>query len=172
MGDVRRLIDAFYEGDGPEQLEKAARLFLEGGTVWTFGNGGSATDASHLTGELLGKFRRPDRRPLPSAALLDPAVLTAIGNDYGFEHVFARPLAALARPGDVAVGFTTSGASPNVLRALEEAGRRGVRTVAFCGRKHVPADVVLSVDATDPAEVQNVHRVLIHEVCELVDRWA
>ena len=140
--------------------------------MWTFGNGGSATDASHLTGELLGKFRRPDRRSLPSAALVDPAVLTAIGNDYGFEHVFARPLAALARPGDVAVGFTTSGNSPNVLRALEEAAARDVRTVVFCGRKHVSADVVLSVDATDPAEVQNVHRVLIHEVCELVDRWA
>lgn len=147
-------------------------MFLDGGTVWTFGNGGSATDASHLTGELLGKFRRPDRRPLPSAALLDPAVLTAIGNDYGFQYVFSRPLAVLARPGDVAVGFTTSGKSENVLLALREAATRDVRTVAFCGRKRVDADVVLSVDATDPAEVQNVHRILIHEVCHLVDRWA
>ncbi len=172
MGDVGRLIDAFYRAGGAARLAEAARAFLGGGTVWTFGNGGSATDASHLTGELVGRFRRPDRRSIPSAALLDPAVLTAIGNDYGFEHVFSRPLAALARTGDVAVGFTTSGNSRNVLLALEEAAGRGIRTVVFCGRKPVAADVVLPADSTDAAEVQNLHRILIHEVCDLVDRWA
>ncbi|MDQ3915857.1 MAG: SIS domain-containing protein [Actinomycetota bacterium] len=172
MGDLGRLIDAFYGSGGRERLEEAARTFLGGGTVWTFGNGGSATDASHLTGELLGKFRRPDRRSIPSMALVDPAVLTAIGNDYGFRHVFVRPLEALSRPGDVAVGFTTSGESENVLLALASAASRGVRTVAFCGRKRVDADVLLSVDSTDAAEVQNLHRILIHEVCDLVDRWA
>jgi len=118
-------------------VDEAARLIVAayegGGRVLTFGNGGSAADAQHLTGELVGRFKR-ERRPLAAIALsVDPSVVTCIANDYSFEDVFARQVEAHARPGDVAVGYTTSGRSGNVVRGLRAARAAGAKI----GRAHV-----------------------------------
>ncbi len=105
-----------------------------GGTIYLCGNGGSAADAQHIAGEFVGRFRA-ERRALPAVALsTDTSILTCIGNDYSFERVFARQVEALVRPGDVLWAFSTSGTSPNVLAAAEEARRKGARVIAFTGR--------------------------------------
>jgi D-sedoheptulose 7-phosphate isomerase len=138
-----------------------------------FGNGGSAADALHLVAELVGRLRT-ERRPLAAIALAsNPAVATALANDYGFvEAGFARELAGVGQPGDVGVALSTSGRSPNVLRALDVAREAGLRTVAFVGRDHLldgKVDHVISVDATDVAVIQEIHIVLGHALCELVE---
>ncbi len=156
--------------------ELLCRTFAAGGTLWTFGNGGSAADAQHLTGEMIGRYRR-ERRPLPAVTLsTDPTVLTCIANDYVFADVFARQLQALARPGDVVAGFTTSGRSANVVEALRTARDRGATTVLFGGGDGGPAaahaDHLLLVPSTTTARIQELHTFLLHAVSEVVDRWA
>jgi D-sedoheptulose 7-phosphate isomerase len=144
-----------------------------GGSVLVFGNGGSAADAQHFAAELIGRFER-ERRAWPAIALsTDTSALTAIGNDYGFDRVFARQLEALGKPGDVAIGITTSGNSPNVLRALELANDRGLITVALTGRGGEAgrlARVHVRVDEERTARVQEVHITLLHAICELVEK--
>jgi D-sedoheptulose 7-phosphate isomerase len=157
---ARRLIEAF-DGDG---------------RVYTCGNGGSAADAQHLAGELVGRYRR-ERRPLPATALsVDPSVVTCIGNDYSFEDVFARQVRALARAGDVVIGFTTSGRSANVVRALAAARELGATTALFAGGDGAPAldhaDIPLLVPSSTTARVQEMHLLLLHLVIEQVDAWA
>jgi D-sedoheptulose 7-phosphate isomerase len=142
-------------------------------TVVLFGNGGSAADAQHLAAELLGRFRL-DRDPLPALALGASApATTAIGNDYGFEEVFSRPLAALTGPGAVAIGLSTSGRSPNVLRGLEVARAQGATTFAWTGADPGPAgehaDVCLRVPVASTARVQEAHMLVGHILCELVE---
>ena len=156
----RVLIDAF-EGDH---------------IVYTFGNGGSAADAQHLTGELIGHYRR-DRRPLPAVTLTtDATVTTCIANDYAFDEVFARQLSALARPGDVVIAFSTSGQSANVVGGLRAARERGATTVLFGGGDGGPAadlaDHRLIVGSSATPRIQEVHTFLLHAVSELVDAWA
>jgi D-sedoheptulose 7-phosphate isomerase len=152
--------------------------FEAGGRLYTFGNGGSAADAQHLAAELIGRYKR-DRRPLPAVALsVDPSVVTCIANDYAYEDVFARQVEALARPGDVVAGFTTSGRSENVVRGLSAARRAGATTVLFGGgtagggaaAEH--ADVALVVPSTTTARVQEMHLLLLHVLSEGVDAWA
>jgi D-sedoheptulose 7-phosphate isomerase len=148
--------------------------FANGGQVLVFGNGGSAADAQHLAAEFVGRFAR-DRRALAAIALsADTSVLTSISNDYGYETVFARQIEALGRRGDIAVGISTSGKSLNVLAALQTAKSRGLTTVAFTGRDGGPigtaADLHVNVPHQVTARVQEVHRTLIHVVCELVER--
>jgi D-sedoheptulose 7-phosphate isomerase len=155
-----RLIEAF-EGDG---------------RVFTCGNGGSAADAQHLAGELVGRYKR-ERRPLPATALsVDPSVVTCIGNDYSFEDIFARQVQALVRPADVVIGFTTSGRSENVVRALAAARELGATTVLFSGGEAKPAvehaDLALVVPSTATARIQEMHLLLLHLVIEQVDAWA
>ncbi|HZT15462.1 MAG TPA: SIS domain-containing protein [Gaiellaceae bacterium] len=150
--------------------------FERGGRVYTFGNGGSAADSLHLAEELVARFRR-ERRPLPAQSLAaDPTALTCIGNDYEFAEVFARQLRAFARPGDVAVAFSTSGRSENVVRGLVAARDAGATTVLFGGGEGGPAaahaDVALLVPSADTARVQEVHVLLLHLVLEEVDAWA
>jgi D-sedoheptulose 7-phosphate isomerase len=145
-----------------------------GGMVLTFGNGGSAADAQHLAAELVCRFAR-ERRALGAVALsTDTSVLTAVGNDYGFDRVFARQVEALGRPGDVAVGISTSGRSPNVVKALEAARARRLRTIALTGRDGgaagAAAEIHVNVPDGSAARVQEVHRTLIHVICELVER--
>ena len=145
--------------------------YRRGGTLLTFGNGGSAADAQHLAAEMVGRFAR-ERRPLAAVALtVDSSALTSIGNDYGFEQVFARQVRALAGPGDVVVGISTSGTSPNVLAGLHEARDAGARTVLFTGATDRPgvADHCLAVPSTSTARVQEVHVFLLHLLSELVD---
>jgi D-sedoheptulose 7-phosphate isomerase len=160
------------------QVDAAATLLIDayrgGGRVVVFGNGGSAADAQHLTGELVGRFAR-ERRPLPALALsVDPSVVTCIANDYSFDDVFARQVEAHARPGDVAVGYSTSGRSENVLRALRAAQTAGAATIVFTGAGGSPelADVALIVPSSSTARVQELHLLLMHLIVEQVDEWA
>jgi len=145
-----------------------------GGKVLIFGNGGSAADAQHFACELVGRFLR-DRRALPAIALTaDTSAVTAIANDYGFDRVFVRQIEALGRTGDVAIGISTSGSSPNVLAGIEAAKARGMKTVAFTGGGGGPigaaADVHVNVPHDLTPRVQEVHRTLIHAVCDLIER--
>jgi D-sedoheptulose 7-phosphate isomerase len=145
-----------------------------GGTVLIFGNGGSAADAQHMAAELVGRFQR-ERRALAAISLTtDTSVLTAIGNDYGFDRVFSRQVEAVGRPGDVAFGISTSGGSANIRQALETAAARGLRTIALTGRDGgavgAAAQIHINVPESSTARVQEVHRTLIHVICELVER--
>jgi D-sedoheptulose 7-phosphate isomerase len=149
------------------------RSLRAGGTLWLFGNGGSAADAQHIAAEFVGRFRA-ERRPLPAAALtVNTSTLTAIANDYGFEEVFARQLRAQARAGDVALGISTSGRSANVVRGLEEATRLGVHPTGLTGGDggdlaRVAAECI-AVQAPSTARIQECHLVIGHVLAELVE---
>jgi D-sedoheptulose 7-phosphate isomerase len=148
--------------------------FSEGGKLLVFGNGGSAADSQHMAAELVGRFAR-ERAGLPAVALAtDTSFITSLGNDYGFERVFARQIDALGRRGDVAHAISTSGASPNVLHAQEVARTRGLRTIALTGRDGGTigraAEIHINVPDASTARVQEVHITLIHAICELLDR--
>ncbi len=144
------------------------------GAVLVCGNGGSAADAQHFVAELVGRFGR-ERRALRAVALsTDTSILTAIGNDYGFERVFARQVEAHGRAGDVLVGISTSGQSPNVLAAIEVARALGMRTIALTGRDGgvlgTRADIHVNVPEPETARAQEVHITLLHAMCELIER--
>ena len=155
-------------------LAEAIVVALRAGhTVLVFGNGGSAADAQHVVAELVGRFVK-NRRAWPAVALTtDTSILTAVGNDFGFDQVFARQIEALGRPGDVAIGITTSGDSPNVLRGLEAAAARGLVTAVLTGRSGGAAGTLarihLNVPETMTARIQEAHMTMLHLVCELVD---
>lgn len=145
-----------------------------GGRVILMGNGGSAADAQHIAAELVGRFRL-ERRPLPAISLCtDPSVVTALGNDYGYDRVFARQVEAIAAPGDVVVGITTSGRSPNVIRALAAARARGCHTVGLTGKSRGEmegvCDILISVPSDETARIQEAHTTIGHAICELVER--
>jgi D-sedoheptulose 7-phosphate isomerase len=159
-------------------LEDATRVVCEavlaGRTVFTFGNGGSATQAQHFAAELIVRYKA-DRIALPSIALTaDSAVLTALTNDYEFGALFERQIEALGRGGDVAFGLSTSGKSPNVLRALAAARRKGLATILLTGQKGQDEaanwDVGLVVPTDETAHVQELHLAAIHLICQEVDR--
>lgn len=163
------------QADGP--AARGAQIIrdavLAGRQVLVFGNGGSATDAQHFAAELVVRFVRARRAVAALALTTDGAVLTAAGNDLGFEAVFARQIEALGRPGDVAVAITTSGRSANVTAAVQAARARGLQTVALTGRGGGDlvglAEVVVDVPATSTARIQEVHRTWIHAVCEWIE---
>jgi D-sedoheptulose 7-phosphate isomerase len=182
--EIRRLFDDSVRvtaAAGEKLAEPIARAvelmvacYRAGGGVFIFGNGGSAADAQHIVGELVGRFLK-ERRGLKAQALTtDSSVLTSVGNDYGFEAVFARQLAANAAAGDVAIGISTSGDSPNVVAALRTARRMGLKTIALTGagggRCAEFADVLLDVPETLTPRVQEAHAVVYHVICELVER--
>ena len=158
-------------------LDAAAAMIAAlkgGGKLLVFGNGGSAADAQHVAAELVGRFER-ERRGLAAIALTtDASVLTSVANDYAFERVFARQVEALGRPGDVALGITTSGASANVVTALETATALGLQTIALTGRDGGAAGraaaIHVNVPSASAARVQEVHRTLLHVMCDLVER--
>jgi D-sedoheptulose 7-phosphate isomerase len=144
-----------------------------GGKVLFAGNGGSAADAQHMAGEFVSRFAF-DRPGMAAIALTtDTSILTAIGNDYGYEKLFERQVQALGRSGDVLVAYTTSGQSPNILRALEAARSRGIVTVGFTGNRGGPivelCDHLLAVPSADTPKVQEGHLVLGHILCGLVE---
>lgn len=154
----------------------AGRAIIEslegGGKVICFGNGGSATQASHLAGELVGRFRAT-RRPLPAISLpSDAGTMTCIGNDFGYPAVFDRQMAAFAQPGDVAIGLTTSGKSENVVRALLVARARHAVTIALTGSAGLigeTADHLLAVPSSNTAHIQEIHLMVIHAWCVAID---
>lgn len=157
-----------------ESIAKAMTATLHsGGQILWCGNGGSAGDSQHLAAEIVGRFRR-ERRGLPSIALTtDTSILTAVANDYGYEAVFARQVQALGRPGDLLVGISTSGNSPNVVCAIEQARTNGLTTVAFTGlgggRMATLADHLFAVDAKETARVQEMHILAGHMLCDWLE---
>jgi D-sedoheptulose 7-phosphate isomerase len=159
------------------QVEGVARAVIDaygrGGRVFSFGNGGSAADAQHLAAELVGRYKR-DRRSLPAVALtVDPSVVTAIGNDYSFEDLFARQVEGLVGEGDVVFGFTTTGRSENVLRGLAAARSAGATTILFSGGDGAAdADHALVVPSSTTARVQEMHLLLMHLLLDQIDAWA
>jgi len=163
---------------GPALL--AARTMADavraGRKLLVFGNGGSAADAQHLSAELVGRFQK-ERAALPALALtVDTSVLTSVANDYSFKQVFARQVEALGRPGDVALGISTSGESPNVVAGLHAAKAQGLKTIALTGRDGgsvgQAADIHVNVPDQNPARVQEVHRTLMHVMCEVIEEDA
>jgi D-sedoheptulose 7-phosphate isomerase len=150
--------------------------FRNGGKLLIAGNGGSAADAQHIAGEFLSRLRF-DRNPLPAIALTtDTSVLTAVGNDYGYEHLFERQIRGLGREGDVFVGISTSGRSPNVLAALEAARKLAMKTIAFTGAApganamRAFSDIVLAAPTEDTPLIQQIHITAAHAICEIVER--
>ena len=166
----------FIESDGKkilELVERTRECFSRGGKLLIFGNGGSAADAQHLAAELVNRFRR-ERAPLPAIALTtDTSILTAVGNDYSFELVFVKQIEALGRPGDIALGISTSGKSPNVIRALSRAKELGLYTVGLTGgdggRLPEVADLVLIVPAKETPRIQEGHLLFLHIFSELLE---
>lgn len=175
LADHQRTIAALADLAG--DLERIAGLMIQaltsGGRIFWLGNGGSAADSQHLASELVGRFER-ERPGLAAIALTtDSSALTAIGNDYGFEQVFARQVEALCRPGDLVIGISTSGNSPNVLRALERARDLGIATAALSGRdggclKDL-AEACLIAPADNTARIQEAHLLAGHILCDLVE---
>jgi len=150
------------------------KVLTSGGKLLVMGNGGSAGDAQHLAAEFVGRFLM-ERRALPAIALTtDTSILTAIGNDYGFDDVFKRQVEALANPGDVLIGISTSGNSPNVRRALEAGKKIGATTIGLLGRTGgeigAIVDVGLVVPSFDTPRIQEAHLLIIHILCELVEK--
>jgi len=153
-----------------EAITRALKLE---GTVYLCGNGGSAADAQHIAGELVGRFNR-ERRALSAVALsTDTSVLTSIANDYAYEDVFARQVEALVRAGDILWGFSTSGASANVVKAAQAAKERGACVIAFTGAADSEleqiADICFCAEAESTARSQEIHQLAYHIVCDLVE---
>jgi D-sedoheptulose 7-phosphate isomerase len=157
-----------------EDLARRLRSSLDaGGKIVLMGNGGSAADSQHIAAELVGRFKR-DRGGLAALALTtDTSILTSVGNDYGFEHIFARQVGALCGPEDVLVGISTSGNSGNVIRAVEEGRRLGVYTVGLLGgdggRLAGLCDFALIAPSADTPRIQEIHILIGHILCELLE---
>ena len=184
--DIRRIVEEstalkerFFAESAPVLLDVGAKMaesLLGSGRVLAFGNGGSAADAQHLVGELVGHFRG-ERRALPALALgTDPTVLTAIGNDMGFDAVFRRQIEAHGRPGDVAIGISTSGRSPNVVEGLRAARDRGLVAVGLTGNGGGSlvglVHHLVDVPHDDTARIQEVHGMVVHVLCQIVEEAA
>lgn len=152
--------------------DKLAHCLDAGGKILFFGNGGSAADSQHLAAEFVNRFQL-ERRPLGAIALTtDTSVITSIGNDYHFDDIFSKQVAALGRPPDVAWGLSTSGNSPNVVKALQLARKTGLTTIAMTGRGgrlSAAADVALTVQSNVTARIQETHITMGHILCELVE---
>lgn len=154
-------------------VQLIAQAFREGKKVILFGNGGSAMDASHIAAEFVNRFLM-ERPPLPAIALnTDAAVLTSISNDYDFSQVYSKQLSALGHEGDVVIGISTSGNSPNVIKAIDVAKKNGMKTVIFTGgtggKMAAMADVTFIVPTKVTARVQETHITLGHAICQMVD---
>jgi D-sedoheptulose 7-phosphate isomerase len=177
MAQAAAIKQQMAQGVFAEQAVEVAQVMLKslrsGGKVIFFGNGGSAQDAGHLAAELMGRFAF-DRPGLPAISLPDAtAAMTAIGNDYSYDEVFARQVLGVGRPGDVVVGLTTSGNSLNVVRALDAAAQAGMTTVALTGehggKAAGTAQIAIRIPADDTALVQEACMHLGHTICEMVE---
>lgn len=156
-----------------EVAELIAKVLNEGGKILLFGNGGSASDASHIAAEFVNRFKR-ERPGLPAISLnTDMAVITAVANDYDYSEVFAKQIKALGQKGDVIIGISTSGSSRNVLKAVEVAKKRGLKTIAFTSKKGEKlisrVDYAFAVSSEETPRIQETHITLGHILCELVE---
>ena len=165
---INKNMDLIISGSG-----KIADSLVSGHKILIFGNGGSAADAQHMAAEFVNRYVI-ERPPLAAIALTtDTSVLTSIGNDYSFDDIFSKQILALGRAGDVAIGISTSGNSKNVIKAINAAKETGMFTIGFTGRggKLVSsADMVFAVESDVTARIQEVHSILGHILCDLVDR--
>ncbi len=172
----REVMESVERDLAPTILDVARTMmdvFRGGGKLLVMGNGGSASDAQHLAAEIVGRFRL-ERKALPAIALsTDTSILTAVGNDYGFDSVFRRQVEALAAQGDLVMGISTSGSSANVLEALRLAREKGCVTIGLLGRDGGAigrlADMPLVVPARDTARIQEAHITIIHILCQLIE---
>lgn len=173
------LAEAMLAEEVQSSIVASGQLLIEalsqGHTVFVCGNGGSAADAQHFAAELVGRFQSKTRRPLPAIALTtDSSALTSIANDFGYPGVFARQVEALARPGDVLVGITTSGRSHNVLEAFDLAYANGVHCIGLVGQdKSAIAPYcreAVAIPHAETARVQEMHITVIHSWCDMIDR--
>jgi D-sedoheptulose 7-phosphate isomerase len=179
VADSLALKRRFFDERGASLLElgeRIGRVLLDGGRLLAFGNGGSASDAQHFVAELVGRLAL-DRRALSAIALTtDPSVVTAVGNDLGFDMVFRRQVEAHGRPGDVALAISTSGRSPNVLEAVRAARSLGLRTVALTGHGGgalaALVDDLVDVPHADTQRIQEVHIMVLHVLAQAVEEAA
>jgi D-sedoheptulose 7-phosphate isomerase len=176
LGELARLVESFPENEAVKVVRMAeaiAAALVEGRTVYTCGNGGSAADAQHIAGELVGRFRHKERGYSAHALTTNSSVVTSLANDYSYDEIFSRQLESMARPGDVLLALSTSGGSPNVIRAVETARRLGARAFAFSGtggwRLAERAELAVVVPHDDFARIQEVHITLGHILCGLVE---
>ena len=169
---------AQFEASSLPKLEQIAAFvgtsIEKGGCVYLCGNGGSAADCQHIAGEFIGRFQR-ERVPFPAVALsTDTSVITCISNDYSFDDIFARQVEALAKPGDILWAFSTSGKSPNVVKAAKAAKNKGAAVVAFTGQPgrslEKLADFCICSNAALTCTAQEIHVLAYHLICELIDR--
>jgi D-sedoheptulose 7-phosphate isomerase len=156
-----------------QAAETMAQAFASGRKLLAFGNGGSAADAQHLTAELIVRFQM-ERPGLPALALTtDSSVLTATGNDYHFDEIFSKQIKALGQQGDIAVAFSTSGRSPNIIKGLLAARAKGMLTIGLSGREggDMPplCDILITAPSDDTPRIQEVHALVVHVLCQLVD---
>ena len=167
----KRLLKAIEEAVGLVSLTLAS-----GGKVMFCGNGGSAADAQHWAAEIVGRFQKERPGMAALALTTDTSILTAIGNDYGYDRIFARQVEGLGREGDVLVGISTSGNSGNVLAAIETARAKGIRVIGFTakggGKMADLCDVLLDVPSVNTARAQEIHEIMGHIICELVEDYA
>ena len=177
LADHLNVLQKLKDSDLPEKLETCAKYvekaLADGHKVLFCGNGGSAADSQHLAAEFVGRFQK-ERKGLPAIALtVDTSILTAVANDYGYDTVFARQVQALGEPGDVLVGISTSGNSKNVLLAIEEARAKGITCIGMTaeggGKMAAACDICLAVPAKVTARAQEMHILMGHILCELVD---
>ncbi len=179
LNEARDALDAFLANDRAQQaVVDAALLMAEalrgGGKVMSCGNGGSFCDAMHFAEEMTGRFRE-NRPPYAAVAISDASHLSCVGNDFGFDEVFARYVMAHGRAGDVLLAISTSGKSPNIIRAAEEAHKRGVRVVVMTGRADTPLSSMADVAIVTPGgrwadRVQELHIKCIHIMIELIEK--
>jgi len=145
-----------------------------GKKIIIFGNGGSAADSQHLSGELIGRYLL-ERKSFPAIALTtDTSIITAIGNDYGFEKIFSRQCEGLVKKGDVVIAISTSGTSKNIIQGISKAKQLGAKTISLCGKNtskiKKSTDIIISVPSTETPRIQESHRTIIHIICEIVEK--
>lgn len=168
------LKDELQFGVFDRAVQAVAECYQKGGRLYIAGNGGSAADAQHLAAEFVGKLAK-DRAPLPAEALtVNTSILTAVGNDYGYEELFARQVAGNMTPKDIFLGITTSGRSGNILKALDVCRERGIPTIVFTGHDGGPArekaDYCILAPGITTSTIQEVHIILAHTLCECVEQ--
>jgi len=176
--ETHKKMTAEFEESSIETVAAAAqaitRALERNGTVYLCGNGGSAADAQHIAGELVGRFRR-ERKALAAVALsTDTSIITSIANDYAYEKVFSRQVEALVREGDILWAFSTSGTSANVIAAVRSAKKKGALVIAFTGRSNSKleqiADICFCADSESTARSQEIHQLAYHIICDLVEQ--
>ena len=176
--NIHKKLLAEFENNCNTLINSAVELIYtsisNGGCIYLCGNGGSASDAQHVAGELVGRFLK-ERKAIPAIALnTDSAVLTAIGNDYSYEDVFRRQLEAFIKAGDVFWAFSTSGSSKNIIAAAKLAKERNAKILGFTGKKNTPleemADVCIAIDAPYSAPAQEIHMLAYHIICDLLEQ--